>query len=241
MPRRQARNQFDNLTHAALDGSAADVRRLIATGTHPDDRDEAKDPTPLMAAAARGRLDVVKVLVHAGADVNAVAEDHTGELDQFPFLDELFATGRLSGLSPLVAAALYGQEQVYHYLAPRTAALLRREAEAIQAARVAQPGFVPRPYLEPEKPPSTSQRAREALLADSAAARRWVVQCPLCRKQGYKPTMPAEIDRCGTAAQVRKLFRPMALEDYLCPRCGEMLAAARRKMAARKAKRTSSD
>lgn len=82
---------------------------MITDGTHPDDREEASDPTPLMVAAARGRLDIVEVLARAGADVNAVAEDHSGDLDQFPFLDELFGTARLTALTALAYAALYGQ------------------------------------------------------------------------------------------------------------------------------------
>jgi hypothetical protein len=237
MAKRQTRKQFDNLFHAALEGAVEDVRHLLADGTHPDDRNEWEDPSPLMAAAARGRLDVVEVLVNAGADVNAEADDQSGELDQFPYLDGLLEAGRLTAITALAYAALYGQEQIYQFLAPRTAPHLRGEAAAILRARAEHPDFVPRPYLAPEKPKSASQAAREELLAHSGAARRWVVQCGLCHKQGYKPSMPAEIDRRGTAARVRRLFRPLALENYLCPRCGDRIAKAHQKMAEAQARR----
>src|SRR5262245_56768432 len=128
MPRRRIKRRFEDLTHAVLEGSAEDVRGVIAEGTDPDDRDWVNDPTPLMAAAARGRLDVVEALVTSGADVNALAEDLSGELDQFPFLDDFFANARLTGLTALAYATLYGHEQVCDYLAPRTSSHLRQEA-----------------------------------------------------------------------------------------------------------------
>ena len=212
MAQQRRAQRFNDLAEAVLGGTADDVRRMTADGTHPDDRDEINDPTPLMIAAARGQRDVVEVLVSAGADVNALAEDFTGELDQFPFLDDLFAESRLTAMTALAYAALYGQEQVFHYLAPRTAPSLRQEAEALRQAKAAHPDVVPRPYLEPKKPKSAREADRAKLLASSAAARKWVVQCPLCQKQGYKPGMPDEIDRRGTAAQIRKLFQPLILE-----------------------------
>jgi hypothetical protein len=236
MAQRRSKRRFDNLTHAALEGSAEDVRGMIADGTHPDDREEADEPTPLMAAAARGRLDVAEMLVSAGADVNALAEDLSGELHQFPFLDDFFANARLTALTALAYAALYGQEQVYHYLAPRTAPRLRQEAEALRRARAEYPGLAPRPYLAPKKPESARQADREELLASSAAARRWVVQCGLCQKRGYKPAMPDEIDRRGTAARVRKLFPPLALKDFFCQQCRDRVAKARQRIQAERQK-----
>jgi hypothetical protein len=234
--RRKSKQRFENLTHAVVDGSADDVRGLIAAGTHPDERDEPDEPTPLMVAAARGRLDVVEVLVGAGADVNALADDSYGELDQFTFLDHLAADARFTAPTALALAALYGQEQVYEFLAPRTAPRLRREAEAVRRARAEHPGVVPRPYLEPDKPKSVRQADRQALLDSSAAARKWVVQCPLCQKQGYKPAMPAEIDRRGTAARIRQLFGPLVLENYLCQQCRDRAAKARQKIEAERQK-----
>jgi ankyrin repeat protein len=211
---------------------------MIANGTHPDDREEPDEPTPLMAAAASGRLDVVEVLVEAGADVNAIVDDQSGELDQFPFLERFFAFGGLSGITPLVYAVLYGQEDVCAYLAPRTATNLRSEAQAVRQAKTAQPSAAPRSYGAPQKPKSASQAARDELLAGSAAARRWVWDCPLCGRQGYKPTLPDQIDRKGTAAQLRRLFKPLPLgNDRICEGCRNRAAAAMRRREARRQNR----
>src|SRR5262249_55869419 len=132
MAKQPRRRRFDNLTHAALEGSGQDVRAMIDNGTPPDDREEADEPTPLMAAAASGRLDVVQVLVGAGADVNAVADDQSGELDQFAFLEDLLPLGGFSGMTALAYATLYGQKPVCDYLTPLTATNLRSEVDAIR-------------------------------------------------------------------------------------------------------------
>src|SRR5262249_61580250 len=119
---------------------------------------EPHDPAPLMGAAAQGRLEVVEALVAVGADVNAQAEALSGDLDQFPFLDGFFADARLTALTPLAYAALYGQHQVYDYLAPKTHARWRREAEALRPAR----GGVPDPGVRAYLPPQKSTSARQA-------------------------------------------------------------------------------
>jgi hypothetical protein len=227
------KKQFEYLIDAALNGSAEDVRRMIADGTPPDNREEENDPTPLKVAAAHGRLDIVKALVDAGADVNALAEDHSGELDQFPFIDELFADAWLTALTALAYAALYREEQVYRYLALRTAPELRREAEAVRRARAEYPTVEARPYPLPETPKSSRQMERKELLASSGAARRWVVQCVLCQKQGYKSAMPKEIDRRGTATPIRKLFPPLILQNYFCQQCHDRDLKAKEKLAAK--------
>jgi hypothetical protein len=241
MAKRRSKKQFGNLTHAVLEGSAEDVRGMIDEGTPPDDREEADEPTPLMAAAASGRLDMIEVLVDAGADVNAIVDDQSGELDQFAFLEELFACGRLSGMTPLAYGVLYGKKDVCDYLTPLTAADLRNEEEAIRKAMAGQPTAAPRPYFAPEKPKSASKAARNELLAGSAAARRWVWSCPLCGRQGYKPALPEEIDRQGTAGRIRRLFQPLELgKDRICAGCHKRAAAAMRKMEERRQKKLAS-
>src|SRR3974377_1078388 len=102
-------NRYHDLTHAVIHGTVDDVRQILATGMDPDAREEADDPTPLMVAAARGRLDIAEGLVTAGADVNAQVDDQSDELGQFSFLDELYAATELHGLFPLAYAALYNQ------------------------------------------------------------------------------------------------------------------------------------
>jgi hypothetical protein len=242
MAQRRSKQRSDNIFRAALEGSVEDVRGMIAAGTHPDDREEADDPTPLVAAAATGRLDVVEALVQAGADVNIVVDDLSGELDQFPFLDELFAVGRLSGITPLTHAVLYRQERVRDYLAPLTATQLRSEAGAIRDVMARQVVAVPRPYgAAKQKPKSASQTARDNLLAASAAARRWIWSCPLCGRQGYKPALPERIDRRETAAQLRRMYQPLTLsKDRICERCTEKIAAAMTRVAQKRQKKLAS-
>jgi hypothetical protein len=218
MAKRHA-NRYRDLAQAVLDGTADDVSRILAGGTDPDSRGEADDPTPLMIAAARGSLQIVERLVAAGADVNAQVDDQSEEMEQFPFLDELYAAATLHGLFPLAYAALYRQQQVYDYLAPRTAAELRKQAEAIRrGASAAAPAV--RAYGEPAKQKSASKAAREKFLAEHAKARRWVNVCLLCGRQGYKPDLPDQIDGKGSAAELRRLFTPLAVDkNQMCEKC----------------------
>jgi hypothetical protein len=167
--------------------------------------------------------------------VNGLVDDLSGELDQFPFLENLFADGLLSGITPLAHAVLYGQERVYVYLAPLTAIALRTEAEVIAKAK---PSGALWPYGAPAKTTSASQAIRDALLADSAAARRWVWSCLLCGRQGHKPDMPGEIDRRGTAEKVRRMFKVLPLgKNRQCERCVQKVAASLRRIEEKHQKR----
>jgi hypothetical protein len=189
-----------------------------------------------MYAAALGRLDTVRALAGAGADVNDLAWHGFGrDLPGLPFLDSLLESGAIkaAGMTALGYAAGYGREGVVEFLGPRTTAELRRDAEAVVRAR--------RDYLgglddkaraaflrKLDRPVSGAPEARRALVAEHPKVSRWIVRCGLCGREGYKPTMPAEIDRQGTAARVRRLFRPLALENYFCERCRGKTGKARR-------------
>ena len=59
-----------DLHFAAIDGDEARVRTLIAEGRSPDAFDELAK-TPLHYAAGHGRIDIMRLLLEAGADVNA--------------------------------------------------------------------------------------------------------------------------------------------------------------------------
>ena len=65
----------DLLADVAENGSADDVRRLIAAGADPDHHHGPHELTPLMLATRRGALDVVRALVEGGADPNELVDD----------------------------------------------------------------------------------------------------------------------------------------------------------------------
>src|SRR5690349_15358085 len=133
----QTRKHADCLFAAVGEADADEVRRLLLAGADPNYVEESGDITVLMIAASGGRLDIVELLIEAGADPNAMAEDLSGDLDRFSFLDDLFAQAKLHAMFPLAYAALYGHQSVYDYLAPLTSAKLRRQAEEVQHARQA--------------------------------------------------------------------------------------------------------
>ena len=64
---------FTPLAHAAENGALAHVRHLLKLKANPDGT--TKDLSPLYAACWRGAVDVVKVLLDAGADPLAGEED----------------------------------------------------------------------------------------------------------------------------------------------------------------------
>lgn len=61
--------RVDNLNHAIDHGDDQAVRKAIARGVDVNGRG-MHDMTPLMKAAGEGRLDICKLLVKHGADVN---------------------------------------------------------------------------------------------------------------------------------------------------------------------------
>jgi ankyrin repeat protein len=128
----KTKRRFEGLFDAIGNGTAEDVRQLLAGGADADEIEEAGDVTPLMAAATRGDLEIVKVLVEAGADVNALAEDLSDDLDEFEFLDEAFQEGELHGMTALLYAVLYGHTEVKKYLSKATSPGLRAQAKAVE-------------------------------------------------------------------------------------------------------------
>ena len=68
-----AANEADELLSACADGDHALVRELLAVGV-PLEGVDANGRTPLGLAAATGELGLVRLLLEAGADVNAASE-----------------------------------------------------------------------------------------------------------------------------------------------------------------------
>ena len=105
------------LISAAEDGDAARVARLLDSGASADERPAPGGETPLMRAAARGHLEVVRVLLDAGADVCA---------------------SRADGFTPLVLAVFFGHEEVVRLLVERGADPSARTNLGTTAARWAE-------------------------------------------------------------------------------------------------------
>src|SRR5579884_1618531 len=112
--------RFEGLYDAIQNGTADDVRELLAAGADPNEVEEAGDVTPLMAAAARGALEIVRALAEAGADVNALAEDTSGDLDEFDYLEEAYRQTELHGMTALLYAVVYRHADVKKYLSRLT-------------------------------------------------------------------------------------------------------------------------
>ncbi len=66
--------QAKRLMQAAMNGKAVMVGKLLGNGVHPDaveQREEGEKPaTPLMVATQEGHLEVMRILIRAGADVD---------------------------------------------------------------------------------------------------------------------------------------------------------------------------
>lgn len=85
-----------NALDLAIDGGYEDiVRLLLDAGAWPSDRDSLLDDTPLMRAARRGHVGIIRLLVERGAD-----------MDEHEF----------AGNRPLMLAALFGHREAVEAL-----------------------------------------------------------------------------------------------------------------------------
>jgi ankyrin repeat protein len=101
------------LLQAIVSATAAEVREWIALGADVNYREDAGEETPLIVAARAGNLEIVRLLVDAGADVNVQIDD-----------DELGGPA-----SALTYAARAGHQDMYNYLAPRSLPEVRTDAQ----------------------------------------------------------------------------------------------------------------
>src|SRR5204862_8339451 len=65
--------------HVAVDSAVA-MRLLLERGADPNTRDAGDNATALHVAAARGRVERVRILLDAGADVHGAGDLHQGEV-----------------------------------------------------------------------------------------------------------------------------------------------------------------
>ena len=135
---------------AAEEGDAAEVGRLLSSGASADERATPGGETPLMRAAARGHLDVVRVLLDAGADACA---------------------RRADGFTPLIFAVFFGHEGVVRLLVARGADASARTGLGTTAARWAEArGFASMAEVLREAEASRPRAAVGHALENGAAA-----------------------------------------------------------------------
>ncbi|HWS87900.1 MAG TPA: ankyrin repeat domain-containing protein [Pyrinomonadaceae bacterium] len=140
---------------AAEEGDAAALARMLGSGASADERRQPGGETPLMRAAARGHLDVVRLLLDAGADPDA---------------------RRADGFTPLILAVFFGHEGVVRLLVARGADAHARTSLGTTAARWAEArGFASMAEVlreaEASRPPAPVRHAPEkATVAQATAA-----------------------------------------------------------------------
>ena len=117
------------LQRAAYWGMEQAVRKLLAGGADPGERDDAGE-TPLHKAVRRGHLESVKALIESGADVNEVNKDgmttlHWVSLNGREDVAELLLSYGADvnarddfggGMTPLTVAKLMGYDELSNLL-----------------------------------------------------------------------------------------------------------------------------
>ncbi len=98
------------LNEAVLAGHIEIARALLNAGADPEGASEEDNGTALMSAAAAGDLDMVRLLVESGANVNAEDSD---------------------GGSALGAALEKGNQDVYEFLLPLSEPTVQRRAQEL--------------------------------------------------------------------------------------------------------------
>ncbi|MBV9468104.1 MAG: hypothetical protein JOZ57_02530 [Abitibacteriaceae bacterium] len=69
------------------------------------------------------------------------------------------------------------------------------------------------------------QREGQDYLMMYPKLRQWINQCVACQTQGYKPEMPEQIYPGVASRNLRRYFRPLAVDELgLCKQCREALA-----------------
>ena len=167
------------LNAAILENAFKTAKYLINHKKIKIDLRNKSDETPLMLACLRGNLDLVKLLVYRGADVNkpgwtplhyAASAGHVGIMkfliDKYAYID----ASSPSGNTPLMMATLYGDEESVLYLLSQEAdptILNGAKKNAIQLAKASE-RFTLAEILEESSKKWLIEAAQEKAITDKA-------------------------------------------------------------------------
>lgn len=71
---------------------------------------------------------------------------------------------------------------------------------------------------------SSKSREQKIFLKEHPDIKRWLNQCIICGTTGYKPELPETIFPGLLAENIRKLFKPLSVDDLnICEQCGKYL------------------
>jgi uncharacterized protein len=118
------------LLAAARSGSVPAVRLLLTRGVDVNAAEKVQDTTAVMWAAAEGHIDVVDVLIEAGADINR--QGHITTLT-----DRNNADHPTGGFTPLMWAARAGNDALVRRLVAKGANVNLKNGDGASAAMVA--------------------------------------------------------------------------------------------------------
>jgi hypothetical protein len=68
----------------------------------------------------------------------------------------------------------------------------------------------------------TKKRDADIYLRDHPSLRKWINQCAICNKQGYKPDLPSNIPNSAAPKNLRSFLPMLELnEEGLCDQCAQ--------------------
>jgi ankyrin repeat protein len=126
-------NYYNNVARAAERNDVAAVRSLLSSGNNPNQAEEDSQRTGLQWAAINGNLQIVAILIKAGARIGDrdklgnTALHYTAEHNQLEALKLLLDVGAViddqnhDGMTPLMIAAKNGEVEIVRTLLARGA------------------------------------------------------------------------------------------------------------------------
>ncbi|MCI8652804.1 MAG: hypothetical protein HFF11_03805 [Angelakisella sp.] len=59
--------------------------------------------------------------------------------------------------------------------------------------------------------------------------RKWVLECPVCHRKGYRPDLPDRLGKTLKAQELRRYFQPMETDEMgFCTTCSRLRAKRER-------------